>query len=424
MSKPTLDSIHSLLLAVETKMGIEITCTRDCEVLAQEMIRFDRRFVLSVSTLRRIFGLIKSKNPPSLTTLNSLARYTGAASYSKWELTNNKDKPFINSDDIQVNSPVNENTPSTNTEVIFDTIKSLKNFLNYFEKDEDFQISYQNLKTVRDLSLFLYRMQAFPEWMWRRANRNPKARLFVETYPPYDFLSSFGRKMMIDFLETSNTTESDIFAHSLLATGSLFEGKPFSISIRNLPFLGKLDSTIHPKPQARVFGINLVALKYDFRNIENQNIDFRQAIKDGLENELEIWPVWSSAQCSFKLIISKWIILSCDMELLTILNKTLDGHRNKLLIDFRNKLDDTTLDVYQSWCLYLIGEKSQARSIIDQIESVKFRQYEERTNSMFYYALTSKLYSGKRKKSSLEELDLLTNQTKYFGLRKMLDVLN
>lgn len=260
--------------------------------------------------------------------------------------------------------------------------------------------------------------------MWRRANRNAKARLFVEAYPPYDFLSSFGRKMMLDFLETSKTTESDIFAHSILATGSLFEGKAISNAISNLPLLGKLDSTIHPKPQARVFGINLVALKYNIRNVENQRLEFKRLIKNGLKNELKIWPIWSATQCSFKLIISKWIILSCDMELLEILNKSLNGHRNKLLINFRNKLDDTTLDMYQSWCLYLLGYKSQARSIIDQIELIKFRAYEERTNSMYYYALTSRLYTGKRRKSSLEELDLLTNQTKYFGLRKMLDVIN
>ena len=88
MSKSTSDSIQSLQNSVETKLGFEITCTRDCEVLAQEMIRFDRRFALSLSTLRRLFGLVKSNNPPSLTTLNSLARYTGASSYSQWVLNN------------------------------------------------------------------------------------------------------------------------------------------------------------------------------------------------------------------------------------------------------------------------------------------------------------------------------------------------
>jgi hypothetical protein len=124
------------------------------------------------------------------------------------------------------------------------------------------------------------------------------------------------------------------------------------------------------------------------------------------------------------MIISKWIILSDDLELIHHLNRTLEEHRNTLLLDLRNKTDDTTLDLYRAWCLYLLGEKSTAKAILDQIEMVKFPAFEERTISMYYYSLTSRLYSGKKSKSSLIELDLLTNQTEYFGLRKMLDVLN
>ncbi|MGY8918267.1 MAG: hypothetical protein ACKVJ6_08335, partial [Flavobacteriales bacterium] len=67
MINNTPESIVSLRLDVEKKLGFDITCTRDCEVLADEMMRYDRRFSLSVSTLRRFFDLIKSNNPPSLT---------------------------------------------------------------------------------------------------------------------------------------------------------------------------------------------------------------------------------------------------------------------------------------------------------------------------------------------------------------------
>jgi hypothetical protein len=425
MSKPTSDSIQSLQNSVETKLGFEITCTRDCEVLAQEMIRFDRRFALSVSTLRRLFGLVKSNNPPSLTTLNSLARYTGASSYSQWVLNNSNQKSSNETPEaLSSTTTLTTNNTSTNQEAISDTIKSLDNLLGSFEKQENFQVSYQKVKEVRTLSLFLFRMQAFPERLWKRAHRNPEARLFVEAYPPYDYLSGFGRNMMKDYLATSKTVESTIFAHSLLAAGDIFEGKVYSIAIGNLPYLGKLDSTIHPKPQARVFGLNLVAIRYGLQNKENLNQDFITIIKNGLENEATIWPKWSVFQCSFKMIISKWIILSDDLELIHHLNRTLEEHRNTLLLDLRNKTDDTTLDLYRAWCLYLLGEKSTAKAILDQIEMVKFPAYEERTISMYYYSLTSRLYSGKKSKSSLIELDLLTNQTEYFGLRKMLDALS
>ena len=39
-----LDTISELSKSVELKLGFDITSTRDCEVLAMELERFDRRF--------------------------------------------------------------------------------------------------------------------------------------------------------------------------------------------------------------------------------------------------------------------------------------------------------------------------------------------------------------------------------------------
>ena len=50
-TKPDNVTIEELKRSVELSLGFEITSTRDCEVLAMELERFDRRFSLSVSTL-------------------------------------------------------------------------------------------------------------------------------------------------------------------------------------------------------------------------------------------------------------------------------------------------------------------------------------------------------------------------------------
>ena len=65
--------------------GFDVTCTRDCEVLSDELRAFDGRFPVSVSTLRRFFGLIPTQSTFSKTTLNSLARYIGYKSYASWK---------------------------------------------------------------------------------------------------------------------------------------------------------------------------------------------------------------------------------------------------------------------------------------------------------------------------------------------------
>ena len=78
------DLLARLLKDVERASGMEITCTRDCEVLSEELRAFDGRFPVSVSTLRRCFGLIEAPGNFSQTTLNTLARYVGHSSFRAW----------------------------------------------------------------------------------------------------------------------------------------------------------------------------------------------------------------------------------------------------------------------------------------------------------------------------------------------------
>ena len=55
---PIPEALTQLAQAVEQTAGLEVTCTRDCEVLSDELRPFDGRYPISVSTLRRFFNLI------------------------------------------------------------------------------------------------------------------------------------------------------------------------------------------------------------------------------------------------------------------------------------------------------------------------------------------------------------------------------
>ena len=115
--------------------------------------------------------------------------------------------------------------------------------------------------------------------------------------------------------------------------------------------------------------------------------------------------------------------------MLSILNDAFKIHRNDQELSYRYNSDDCTLDLYRAWCLYLLGDEESAMSVIENIENLKFPPHEERSMSMYYYSLvtkfklSSKTYvkNDDKNKSSLNSLDLLTYQTKYIGLRKMLD---
>ena len=54
------------------------------EVLSEELRAFDGRFPVSVSTLRRCFGLFDALVSFTQTTLNTLARYVGHPSFRAW----------------------------------------------------------------------------------------------------------------------------------------------------------------------------------------------------------------------------------------------------------------------------------------------------------------------------------------------------
>ena len=53
------DQLHKLAQDVEQACGMDITCTKDCQVLSDQLKTFDNRYPVSVSTLRRFFGLVE-----------------------------------------------------------------------------------------------------------------------------------------------------------------------------------------------------------------------------------------------------------------------------------------------------------------------------------------------------------------------------
>ena len=65
---------------------MDITCTKDCQVLSDQLKTFDIRYPVSVSTLRRFFGLVENQGKFSKTTLNTLARFCGHMSFDSWLL--------------------------------------------------------------------------------------------------------------------------------------------------------------------------------------------------------------------------------------------------------------------------------------------------------------------------------------------------
>ena len=158
-TKADKETIVDLRRRVELSLGFDITSTRDCEVLSMELERFDRRFSLSVSTLRRFFGLIEQKNNYSLSTLNSLARFAGYSSFKNWEASR---------DNTIIEEPKAKSESRTDSESVADIVASLDDLLETLIRNPSLRLSASQLKSTTESTIMLYKLNAFPEWLWKK----------------------------------------------------------------------------------------------------------------------------------------------------------------------------------------------------------------------------------------------------------------
>jgi len=430
MKTPPTPPVIGLQSAVETKLGFVVTCTRDCIILSQELKRFDRRFSLSVSTLRRFFGIIKQNSPTSYSSLNALARYTGAASYDKWKeqyTQDTKADASVENDTSLLGILISERNAKdfdTRPETITNSIQILNEILFQVEKKNTFHLSPQKLREINQLSYYLLKIDAYPTETWKKLNRIPRARIYTEAFPPIDFLNGVGTLYMKDYLATATSKEEEMFANSLIAAGSIYTGRNLKSAVEDLEVFERYDTSIHPSPQARMLGLNLLALKNGIKTETNQKKDFRTLILKGINDETELWPKWSSLTNIFKLRLAEWLVLANDVELLKAYNNSIETLKSSQEITYKYDQFESSFEIFHAWSLFLIDKKEEAISVIESIDLAKLSIHEERTISTYYYALTSQLYSGDKSTSSIKYLDLLTEQTKYHGLRTMLNLIN
>src|SRR5687767_12831872 len=85
------EGVQSLKNEVEAVFGRAITSYRDCILLSEE-IYIRTCFKINLNTLRRFFGIVKAEYPPSLATLNIMAKYCGFDSMDEFLTTNTKGK--------------------------------------------------------------------------------------------------------------------------------------------------------------------------------------------------------------------------------------------------------------------------------------------------------------------------------------------
>ena len=189
---------------------MDITCTKDCQVLSDQLKTFDNRYPVSVSTLLRFFGLVENQGRFSKTTLNTSARFCGHMSFDGW-LLQEESAP---SPQRTVLPPRASARPAVQTHVSSESKsdEALKEEMRQFLKDhvnpDNFRLNAKQFNAFKDSWFELYRRGTFNMELWGEFKNLPHIHRFVvEQFTPLDFMSSFGIPMMEEYLAIAETLE-------------------------------------------------------------------------------------------------------------------------------------------------------------------------------------------------------------------------
>lgn len=402
------DPLVLLARAVGRSAGIDVTCTRDCEVLSDELRSFDGRYPISVSTLRRFFGLIPRKGNFSLTTLNSLARYVGYASYRQWQASLQNDNTVKSTAQDDSSGSANDafHPPAGASLALEPQVQGSRpprqwsdkeakaqvaKFIARFSDPDQFHLTASQFARLREAVFHMYQRGSFDMGLWLAFIEHEHLLKFVvEQFPPLDFMSSFGKDMLATYLKCASTPSEKAFGLGVLAAGAVARDLPWDEVLSTLPAPSNLNPSVHPLVQSRNLGLWLLA-GHDGA-IPVQRVDeVRALILDGLKRDTDIWPRWAHQNCFFAFNLADWAVLSRDGEIVSAIHENISGFRSRMDWHQRDVGMDTLLSLRQMWNCIFLGEVNEAKQIADQLPWDEFLSMESRTLGIWYHSALWKL---------------------------------
>ena len=379
---PNADQIHQLAQDVGHTCGMDITCTKDCQVLSDQLRTFDNRYPVSVSTLRRFFGLVENQGKFSKTTLNTLARFCGHMSFEGWA---RQEKASV--------SPVR--TAPTPRATVHDPAQAksdeaMKDEMRQFLKDhadpEHFRLNAKEFNAFKDSWFELYRRGTFNMELWGEFKKLPHIHRFVvEQFTPLDFMSSFGHHMMEEYLAKAETQEQKLFGRGVIASGMVARGKPWAQIVPYLSSIADLSPSLHPLVQARQLGITLL-MHSDMDTPQEEKERVRQLCLRGLREDIQIWPQWSHQSCYFAFNLSDWATLAKDLELVRACSENIERFRSTQDLYSRDESIDAVIDLRMIWNGMLLGDFASAKRYFHALDWTTFHTMETRALTIWYQA--------------------------------------
>ena len=367
---------------------MDVTCTKDCQVLSDQLRTFDNRYPVSVSTLRRFFGLVPNQGKFSKTTLNTLARFCGHMSFESWvrqgkAATSSAGTTPPPRASLRHHVPRHESAQSKSDEAMKE---EMHQFLKDHADPEHFRLNAKQFNAFKDSWFELYRRGTFDMALWGEFKKLPHIHRFVvEQFTPLDFMNSFGRAMMEEYLAAAETREQKLFARGVIASGMVAKGKPWAQTVPYLSVLAELSPVIHPLVQARQLGISL--LLHSEMDTPKEDVDrVRQLCLKGLREDVQIWPQWSHQNCYFAFNLADWATLAKDLEILQACTDSIERFRATQDLYSRDERIDAVIDLRLIWMAMLLRDFATAKRHFQALEWTNFHTMETRALNIWYQA--------------------------------------
>lgn len=379
---PNADQIHRLARDVGLTCGMDITCTKDCQVLSDQLRTFDNRYPVSVSTLRRFFGLVKNQGKFSKTTLNTLARFCGHMSFEDWAQGEKASAPPVRS------APTSRATAHDHAQAKSD--EAMKDEMRRFLKDhadpDHFRLNATQFNAFKDSWFELYRRGTFNMELWGEFKKLPHIHRFVvEQFTPLDFMSSFGHYMMEEYLAIAETREQKLFGRGVIASGMVARGKPWAQIVPYLSTIDDLSPSLHPLVQARQLGIALL-MHSEMDTPQEEKERVRQLCLRGLRDDIQIWPQWSHQSCYFAFNLADWATLAKDLEVIEACTENIERFRSTQDLYSRDERIDAVIDLRLIWNGMLSGDFASAKRYFHALEWTTLHTMETRALNIWYQA--------------------------------------
>ena len=402
--------IRRLAASVSEAVGFDVTSGRDCEVLKRELDEFDPRFGVSLSTLKRFFGLVNSGGGYSQSTLNAFARYCGHRSFTDWKAKwGRKEEAPV---DVPTSAP-RRPMPGFHPSGV-----DRREVLRWIEKNQDPETFQPTLREFRGLQgglVGMYERGSLDMSLWFEVKRHHHIKHFiVEKFPPMDYMATFGTPMVEDFLMSAEHPVQQMFGNTVLATGMVAMDISWSDVVQTLGGQCPIRPTIHPYATAMNLGVWLLALKEHNRGGEEYEKLKTKLLTTGAKAH-EVWPVWFNQTAYFQYILSEWAVLAGDLELVEAMDGLIEGYRKTQDYHHRNHHIETTLDLRQMWNAIVLGDLDRARMFEKRIQFDLFRNVDTRMLGMWYHGALQVLDpDGAR--LHIANFDVSLSLTQYHGL--------